>query len=47
MEESLRFYTEDLGFAITKRWTPGGKIEGPWLDKEGPLEPERIENSRA
>ena len=55
MVESLRFYTEDLGFAITKQWTPRGKIEwcwlerdavalmlqGPWLDREYPPEPER------
>jgi lactoylglutathione lyase len=55
MESSLRFYTDGLGFSITKQWTPRGKIEwcwlqrdavalmlqGPWLDKDNPLEPER------
>lgn len=55
MEASLRFYTEDLGFTMTKQWTPSGKIEwcwlerdavalmlqGPWRDKEQPLEPEK------
>jgi lactoylglutathione lyase len=54
MESSLRFYTDGLGFSITKQWTPRGKIEwcwlerdavalmlqGPWRDKEQPLEPE-------
>jgi lactoylglutathione lyase len=54
MEASLRFYTEGLGFTMTKQWTPRGKIEwcwlerdavalmlqGPWRDKEQPLEPE-------
>ena len=34
MEVSLRFYTEDLGFTMTKQWTPRGKIEWCWLVRD-------------
>jgi lactoylglutathione lyase len=34
MEESLRFYTEGLGFTMTKKWTPRGKIEWCWLERD-------------
>ena len=34
MEASLRFYTEDLGFTMTKQWTPRGKIEWCWLERD-------------
>jgi lactoylglutathione lyase len=34
METSLRFYTEDLGFTMTKQWTPRGKIEWCWLERD-------------
>ena len=27
MEESLRFYVDGLGFEMTRKWTPRGKIE--------------------
>jgi lactoylglutathione lyase len=32
MEASLRFYIEGLGFTMTKKWTPRGKIEWCWLE---------------
>jgi uncharacterized glyoxalase superfamily protein PhnB len=32
MEASLRFYIEGLGFTMTKKWTPRGKIEWGWLE---------------
>ena len=34
MEASLRFYTENLGFTMTKQWTPRGKIEWCWLERD-------------
>jgi lactoylglutathione lyase len=34
MEESLRFYMEGLGFTMTKQWTPRGKIEWCWLERD-------------
>jgi catechol 2,3-dioxygenase-like lactoylglutathione lyase family enzyme len=35
MEVSLKFYTEKLGFKLTNQWTPRGKIEWCWLEREG------------
>jgi lactoylglutathione lyase len=35
METSLNFYTEGLGFNILNTWTPRGKIEWCWLQREG------------
>ena len=35
MEASLRFYVEGLGFTITKKWIPHGKIEWCWLELDG------------
>ena len=32
MEASLRFYVEGLGFTMTKKWIPRGKIEWCWLE---------------
>ena len=34
MEDSLRFYMEGLGFTMTKQWTPRGKIEWCWLERD-------------
>jgi hypothetical protein len=34
MERSLRFYTDGLGFAITKQWTPKAVIEWCWLERD-------------
>jgi lactoylglutathione lyase len=35
MEVSLDFYVEKLGFTLTNKWTPRGKIEWCWLQREG------------
>jgi len=34
MNVSLRFYTKELGFAMTKQWTPRGQIEWCWLERD-------------
>lgn len=34
MEASLKFYIEKLGFTKTIEWTPRGKIEWCWLQRE-------------
>jgi lactoylglutathione lyase len=34
MEASLRFYSKGLGFTMTKQWTPRGKIEWCWLQRD-------------
>jgi lactoylglutathione lyase len=34
MEKSLQFYIQGLGFKITNQWTPRGKIEWCWLERE-------------
>ena len=34
MEASLNFYIEKLGFTITNQWTPHGKIEWCWLQRD-------------
>ena len=35
MEVSLRFYVDGLGFEMTKKWTPRGRIEWCWLQLGG------------
>lgn len=35
IEESVRFYTDGLGFQMTKQWTPEGKLEWCWLERGG------------
>src|SRR2546423_12968670 len=32
MDASLRFYVEGLGFSLTKKWTPEGRIRWCWLE---------------
>jgi lactoylglutathione lyase len=34
MEASIRFYVDGLGFTITNQWTPRGKIEWCWLQRD-------------
>lgn len=34
MEVSLKFYLAQLGFTMTKQWTPRGKIEWCWLERD-------------
>ena len=34
MEASLDFYVNKLNFKLTKQWTPRGKIEWCWLQRE-------------
>src|SRR5215469_7937604 len=31
MERSLRFYLDGLGFAMTHKWVPDGKIRWCWI----------------
>jgi len=35
MDDSLQFYTGRLGFRILRQWTPRGKIEWCWLQRDG------------
>lgn len=35
MERSLAFYTTGLGFELKNSWTPHGKIEWCWLERDG------------
>lgn len=35
METSLKFYVDGLGFKMINTWTPLGKIEWCWLQREG------------
>ena len=35
MQASLRFYVDGLGFVLTREWTPRGKIEWCWLERDG------------
>jgi lactoylglutathione lyase len=35
MEASLKFYVEGLGFKIVNTWTPRGKVEWCWLQRDG------------
>jgi catechol 2,3-dioxygenase-like lactoylglutathione lyase family enzyme len=32
LSASLRFYLDGLGFAIVRRWEPGGKLTWCWLE---------------
>src|SRR5258708_2989005 len=34
MKASLKFYVEKLGFKMTNQWTPRGKIEWCWLQRD-------------
>jgi lactoylglutathione lyase len=34
MEVSMRFYIDGLGFTMTNQWTPRGKIEWCWLQRD-------------
>jgi catechol 2,3-dioxygenase-like lactoylglutathione lyase family enzyme len=35
MDASLKFYVDGLGFEMTKKWTPEGKIRWCWLQLGG------------
>jgi lactoylglutathione lyase len=35
MDASLQFYCDKLGFTVTNKWTPHGKIEWCWLQRDG------------
>lgn len=35
MEVSMKFYVDGLGFSVLNTWTPHGKIEWCWLQREG------------
>lgn len=35
MEISMKFYIDCLGFTVLNTWTPRGKIEWCWLQREG------------
>ena len=35
IEESVRYYVEGLGFTMTKKWIPEGKLRWCWLEREG------------
>jgi catechol 2,3-dioxygenase-like lactoylglutathione lyase family enzyme len=35
MDASLRFYVDGLGFEMTRKWTPEGKIRWCWLQLGG------------
>lgn len=35
MDASLQFYVDKLGFALINKWTPRGKIEWCWLQRDG------------
>jgi lactoylglutathione lyase len=35
MQVSLQFYVDKLGFTMTRQWTPRGKIEWCWLERDG------------
>ena len=34
MEASMKFYIDDLGFTMTNKWVPRGKIEWCWLERD-------------
>jgi lactoylglutathione lyase len=34
MEESLKFYLDGLGFELKNKWTPAGKIEWCWIERD-------------
>jgi len=33
IEESVRFYVDGLGFSMTKKWIPEGKLRWCWLER--------------
>jgi predicted lactoylglutathione lyase len=35
IEASVRYYCDGLGFGMTNQWTPGGKLQWCWLEREG------------
>ncbi|MGO8985722.1 MAG: VOC family protein [Terriglobales bacterium] len=35
IEESVRFYVDGLGFAMTRQWVPEGKLQWCWLELGG------------
>ncbi|MGA9564195.1 MAG: VOC family protein [Candidatus Korobacteraceae bacterium] len=35
MERSIRFYVDDLGFTLKKKWEPEGRIRWCWLTRGG------------
>ncbi|HEX4947522.1 MAG TPA: VOC family protein [Blastocatellia bacterium] len=35
IEASVHFYVDGLGFAMTKSWTPEGKLRWCWLERDG------------
>lgn len=35
IETSLKFYTDGLGFTVLNTWTPRGRIEWCWLQRQG------------
>lgn len=35
IEESVRYYVDGLGFEMTKKWTPDGKLRWCWLQFGG------------
>jgi len=35
MDISLRFYTQGLAFEVKNKWSPRGKIEWCWLERDG------------
>ena len=35
MERALRYYVDGLGFVMTNKWTPDGKIRWCWLEMGG------------
>jgi lactoylglutathione lyase len=35
IDASVRFYVEGLGFEMTKKWTPEGKLQWCWLQRGG------------
>ena len=34
IENSVRFYTEGLAFEMKKQWTPNGKLQWCWLERD-------------
>ena len=34
IENSVRFYTDGLGFELKKQWTPEGKLRWCWLERD-------------
>ena len=34
IQDSVRFYTEGLAFEMKKQWTPNGKLQWCWLERD-------------